>query len=119
MAHEDAGHYAAKHPTGTELNSRIAEQLTAHAVDGRISCAVAHKIAEALQVSPQEVGVAIDLLEIRINLCQLDCLVTARRGKLWFRRKRSHRNYNRRLKRLWMKKDCRVLPPGNSPTSLL
>ena len=82
MAHEDAGHYAAKHPAGTELNSRIAEQIKAYAVDGRISCAAAHKIAEDLQVSAREVGVTIDLLEIRINLCQLGLFGRSREGKI-------------------------------------
>jgi hypothetical protein len=82
MAHEDAGHYAAKHPPGTELNARIAGQIKAHMVDGRISCAAAHKIAEELQVSAREVGVTIDLLEIRINLCQLGLFGHSREGKV-------------------------------------
>ena len=39
--------------------------------DGKVSCAVAHRIAEELGVTPAEVGVAIDLLEARIERCQL------------------------------------------------
>ncbi len=71
MAHEDAGHYAAKHPKGTQMNSQIADQVTRHLVDGKISCAAAHKIAEDLGISPTEVGVTIDLLERRIHQCLL------------------------------------------------
>ncbi|MBD3309103.1 hypothetical protein GF339_22070 [candidate division KSB3 bacterium] len=71
MAHEDAGHYAAKHPAGTQLNPVIAEQVKAKIVDDRISCAAAHEIARALGVSPADVGIVIDLLEVRINRCQL------------------------------------------------
>lgn len=71
MAHEDAGHYAAKHPQGTQINPQIAEQIKLKLVDGRISCAAAHNIAEHLGVSSTEVGVTIDLLEVRIHRCQL------------------------------------------------
>ncbi|HPU30232.1 MAG TPA: hypothetical protein PLM71_07915, partial [Syntrophorhabdaceae bacterium] len=37
----------------------------------RITCFEAHKISKELNVSPEEVGVTIDLLEIRIIECQL------------------------------------------------
>lgn len=36
-----------------------------------ISCAEAHSIAVKLNADPAEVGTAIDLLEVRINKCQL------------------------------------------------
>lgn len=71
MAHADAGHYTAKHPEGMEVNPQIATQIKTNLVDGRISCAAAHKIAEELQVSPADVGVTIDLLEVRITQCLL------------------------------------------------
>jgi hypothetical protein len=71
MAHEDAGHYAAKHSVGIEPNQQIADLVNANIIDGKISCADAHKIAQELNVSPAEVGVTIDLLEVRINKCQL------------------------------------------------
>ena len=71
MAHNDAGHYKHKHPEGTSINAAIAERLTARAKDGRINCAVAHQIARELGVTPQAVGVNADLLELRINHCQL------------------------------------------------
>ncbi|GAK51169.1 hypothetical protein U14_02411 [Candidatus Moduliflexus flocculans] len=71
MAHDDAGHYKHKHPEETMINALIAEQLQARAKDGRINCAAAHQIARELGVTPEEVGVTADLLELRINQCQL------------------------------------------------
>ncbi len=71
MAHEHAGHYAAKHSEGIVLNPEIAAQINNNVVENRISCADAHQIAERLQVSPAEVGITIDMLEVRINCCQL------------------------------------------------
>ncbi|MBW2340693.1 MAG: hypothetical protein JRF50_10190 [Deltaproteobacteria bacterium] len=71
MTHEDAGHYSAKHATDTKLDPKIAEAIRLKAVDGRITCAAAHKIAGKLVISPADVGVAIDLLEMRIEKCQL------------------------------------------------
>jgi hypothetical protein len=71
MAHENAGNYSAKHLPDKKLNLRIAEDVKLHALDGRISCNSGHKIAGKLKVPPTEVGIAIDLLEMRINKCQL------------------------------------------------
>jgi len=71
MAHEDAGHYAAKHPPNTNLNTGIAEAVNHVMKNGKISCAAAHKIARERKVPPADVGVTIDLLEARINRCQL------------------------------------------------
>ncbi|MEA1935669.1 MAG: hypothetical protein U9M96_02465 [Thermodesulfobacteriota bacterium] len=71
MAHEDAGHYAAKHPPEKKLNQNIAGIVKQQASNGKISCASGHKIAGNLNVPPAEVGITIDLLEMRINRCQL------------------------------------------------
>ena len=71
MGHEDAGHYAAKHPQGTEVNPDLEKRLREKVSDGKISCAAAHGIAGELGVQPSEVGVAIDLMEARIEKCQL------------------------------------------------
>ena len=71
MAHEDAGNYAAKHHSKTKLNPRVAKAVKKEAADDKITCAAAHKIASELGISPSDVGVTIDLLEIRINKCQL------------------------------------------------
>ncbi len=71
MTHEDAGNYAAKHLPDKKLNKMIAEAVKQQTMDGKISCASGHKIAGKLDVPPAEVGITIDLLEIRINKCQL------------------------------------------------
>ena len=71
MTHEDAGHYRLKHTSQTELDPRIAEAVKRKATNNRISCASAHKIADEFDTTPAQVGVALDLLEMRITNCQL------------------------------------------------
>ena len=71
MTHEDAGHYRLKHPAETELNPRIAEAVKRKATNNRISCASAHEIVDETGATPAEVGIALDLLEMRITNCQL------------------------------------------------
>lgn len=71
MTHEDAGHYAAKHSKETKLDERIAGEIRKKIREGKVSCAAAHRIAEELDMTPAEVGIAIDLLEVRIERCQL------------------------------------------------
>lgn len=70
MTHEDAGHYAAKHPVA-KTDPAIAAAIEEKQTDGRISCAAAHAIASKLSCSPGTVGINIDLLEKRISKCQL------------------------------------------------
>ena len=70
MTHEDAGKYKAKHPAGTAVDASIAAALEEKA-DGRVTCAAAEEIAGILRVALSEVGKTIDLLEYRINECQL------------------------------------------------
>ena len=70
MTHEDAGHYAAKHPDG-KIDPKIAAAIAEKEKDGRITCAAAHAIAKKLTVSPHAVGMTIDLLEKRIHRCQM------------------------------------------------
>jgi hypothetical protein len=71
MTHEDAGHYAAKHPPGTRPDPAIAAAVLTRTENGLITCTDAHRIARDLDVSPARVGAAIDLLEKRIARCQL------------------------------------------------
>jgi len=70
MTHEDAGNYTGKRK-GISLNNEIAQKIKEKAADNRISCADAHGIAVKLKVTPWEIGCAVDLLEIKINKCQL------------------------------------------------
>ncbi|MEE4112400.1 MAG: hypothetical protein V2I40_06265 [Desulfobacteraceae bacterium] len=70
MAHEDAGHYAAKHP-GAKIDEAIAAAIAGKEKEGRITCVAAHAIAKKLGCSPEVVGMNVDLLEKRIRRCQL------------------------------------------------
>lgn len=75
MTHEDAGHYSAKHPHGSAPDPLIADAVNSHSRLGEkgrlIPCAAAHQVAADLSIEPVEIGVAIDLMEIRIEKCQL------------------------------------------------
>jgi hypothetical protein len=71
MTHEDAGHYAAKHPQGTTPNAAVAAEIERRADRGALTCAAAHAVAEGLKVAPVEVGRCMDLMEVRLTKCQL------------------------------------------------
>ncbi|MBT8341888.1 MAG: hypothetical protein HKP58_01120, partial [Desulfatitalea sp.] len=65
------GHYAGKHPPDTRVAAEITEAVQADLVQGGITCAKAHAIAERMGVPPLQVGIAVDLLEERIGQCQM------------------------------------------------
>jgi hypothetical protein len=71
MTHKDKGGYAKKRSPELKLNPAIAEAVKQGASDGKISCTAAFKVTGKLKVTPGEVGVTIDLLEIPIIKCQL------------------------------------------------
>jgi hypothetical protein len=71
MTHKDKKSYAKKRPPELKLNPVIADALNQEVSDGKISCAAAFKVAGKLKVTPNEVGVTIDLLEIPVIKCQL------------------------------------------------
>ncbi|MHC4103630.1 MAG: hypothetical protein ACYSR9_01720 [Planctomycetota bacterium] len=71
MTHEDTGKYAAKHPPGTTLNEQIAETVRQKSSNGGLTCATGEKISKELGIEIPEVGITADLLEIKINRCQL------------------------------------------------
>lgn len=71
MTREDAGHYSLKHPEGTAHDPALVATLREKALDGRLTCAVAHQVAEAFKVTPAEVGKTADLLDLRIVECQM------------------------------------------------
>lgn len=71
MAHQDKGHYAAKHPDLTPINEKIAGLIKQKAINNVITCADATSIAEVAGISMKEVGVNLDLLEMRISFCQM------------------------------------------------
>lgn len=71
MSTHSKGHFAAKHPPGTQVSLDLQKAVREKLIDGAISCHCAHDIADDLKVAPHEVGVAIDLAEGRILKCQL------------------------------------------------
>ncbi len=71
MTHEDAGHYGAKYPQGTQSDPVVAVALSERARDDRITCTAAHEVATTLKITPSEIGRTTDLLEYRITECQL------------------------------------------------
>lgn len=70
MTHSDRGHYAKKHQ-GKEVDQRISSALKQIVKENNISCVAAHKSARDLSVSPCDIGVQADLMELRITHCQL------------------------------------------------
>jgi len=70
MSHENHGHYAAKHP-GKQINPMISDELKKSSNKGDLNCINAHKIAEKLGVTPDEIGIQADLSELCISRCQM------------------------------------------------
>ena len=60
-----------KHPPGMPIDLRIQQAIDERARNRRLGCAAAHEIARYLSVSPERVGVTLDLLNFRIIRCQL------------------------------------------------
>jgi hypothetical protein len=71
MARKNGNHYAGKHGQDMEIDPAVAETIKKKAIEGKLPCAVAFKISEETGVSPAEVGIALDLLEIKISKCQI------------------------------------------------
>ncbi len=71
MTKEDKGHFKEKHDESTNIDPLVADALKKEAEDGQIPCAVAFKIVSETGREASEVGVAADLLELRLSKCQL------------------------------------------------
>lgn len=56
-----------------EQRERIIEAVKKAAVNDRLSCEAAHRIAEQLQVALREIGAVCNDLKIKISACQLGC----------------------------------------------
>jgi len=55
------------------MKEELKQEMLKQAVEGKLSCAVARKIAEDLKIPYQDVGDAANELGIRIKNCQLGC----------------------------------------------
>ena len=71
MSRKDAGHYATKHGPGVVVHPALEHALLNRASDGTLLCAAAFDVVKALGASPQAVGQAADVLELRLVECQL------------------------------------------------
>ncbi|MEW6569592.1 MAG: hypothetical protein AB1390_00235 [Nitrospirota bacterium] len=55
------------------MNNKIEEEIKKKAVNGRLSCPLARKIARELAIPLKEVGKTADELKIKITDCELGC----------------------------------------------
>ncbi len=62
--------YASKH-FKKEINSIVAREITESVTNDCISCKKSHYISDNLVINIKTIGFNIDLLEIKINRCQL------------------------------------------------
>ncbi|HOD35234.1 MAG TPA: hypothetical protein PLR20_06545 [Syntrophales bacterium] len=69
--HKDKGHYKEKYPADRKVNPTVGEAVKKRAQKGEITCAIAFNIAEAVNVTPAEIGFTMDRLEVPIKKCQL------------------------------------------------
>ncbi len=67
------GGKAPKQPPAPGTREEVVERVRAATVEGRLPCAVAHRLAEELGVSVPDIGWAADAEKIRITKCQLGC----------------------------------------------
>ncbi len=70
MTHKDRGRFAQKH-VKRQSDPDVAGKIRDLSVNNRITCANAHRAATSLEISPEEIGIQIDLLEFKIIACQM------------------------------------------------
>jgi hypothetical protein len=71
MTREDKGHYALKHSPDRKPDQKVIDAVKEKISADTISCAEAFAVAGALNTPPEEIGVTLDLFEVRIVKCQL------------------------------------------------
>ncbi|MCF8045765.1 MAG: hypothetical protein K9J83_07875 [Desulfarculaceae bacterium] len=80
MTHEDKGHYAKKHPNES-IDPNVKTLLEQKAENGTISCVNAHSVADKAGITPEQVGIQADLLELRVVKCRLGLFGHSPEGK--------------------------------------
>lgn len=81
MTHSNAGRYAAKHTPGRKPDETLAAAVRSKTKEGELPCADAERISLEHGTAMAEVGRTLDLLEVRINRCQLGLFGYAVEGK--------------------------------------
>jgi hypothetical protein len=71
MTHEYEGRYREKHSSNIQPDSTLAKLIREKAEGERLACASAFTIAKETGAPAAEIGRTADLLEIKINKCQL------------------------------------------------
>ena len=71
MSQQKGKKFAEKHESNAQVNEKIKDHIIRQTKNNELPCAVAHKIATDLNVSPAEVGKTADLLEMMLVKCQL------------------------------------------------
>ncbi len=71
MTHESEGRYREKHSSNIQPDSALAKLVRKKAENGRLACASAFTITKETGTPAAEIGRTADLLEIKINKCQL------------------------------------------------
>ena len=71
MSQQKDKKFAGKHESSAQINEEIKDQIISRTQNNELPCAVAHKIAAELNVSPAEVGKTADLMEMMLVKCQL------------------------------------------------
>ena len=71
MTLEKGQKFSQKHGPDARIDPVIKEKINTNAKQGELACAVAFKIAEELEVAPADIGKTVDLLDLRLNKCQL------------------------------------------------
>ena len=71
MAHEDKGKYFKKHPQDTKIDDDLKKEILEQVKNNNFSCKKAEEIAGELGFTLEEIGKAIDILNINIIKCQL------------------------------------------------
>lgn len=71
-SHDPNVKFALKHAQGSEPNETLKQLLALRPkTDKEISCALAMQLGKSAKTTPADVGRTLDILEYRINLCQL------------------------------------------------
>ena len=71
MTREKGQTFSEKHGPDARPNPVAKEKIEAKSGEGELACEAAFAIAKELQVSPAEIGKTVDLLELKLNKCQL------------------------------------------------
>jgi len=71
MTRIQAGEYKTKHPSDRQPSAAVVQAIKEKIKDNELGCAHAEAIARATSTTLAEVGINLDLLEIRIGKCQL------------------------------------------------